>query len=149
MAAFTDPKSFVSGQKLSFILLILSAQSMFRPFCFDNVYILLRGFPGGSDNLPAMQETQVWFLSQEDPLEKGMATHSSIPAWRTPWTEELGELHPMWSQRDNWATNIFIFTYPSNNPVFLMQTFVIYYWVWFFEIHSKRNLVNQVDNEIR
>ena len=39
-------------------------------------------------NLPAMQETQVQFLGQEDPLEKGMATHSSIFAWRIPWTEE-------------------------------------------------------------
>ena len=43
-------------------------------------------------NLPAIQETQVWFLDQEDPLEKGMATHSSILAWRIPWTEETGGL---------------------------------------------------------
>ena len=40
-------------------------------------------------NLPAMQETRVWSLGQEDPLEKEMATHSSILAWRTLWTEEL------------------------------------------------------------
>ena len=39
-------------------------------------------------NLPAMQETRVRFLGQEDPLEKEMATHSSILAWRIPWTEE-------------------------------------------------------------
>ena len=39
-------------------------------------------------NLPAMQETWVWSLGQEDPLEKEMATHSSSLAWRTPWTEE-------------------------------------------------------------
>ena len=43
-------------------------------------------------NLPAMQETQVPSLSQEDPLEKGMATHPSILAWRAPWTEEPGWL---------------------------------------------------------
>ena len=43
-------------------------------------------------NLPAMQETRVQFLGQEDPLEKGMATHSSILAWRIPWTEESGRL---------------------------------------------------------
>ena len=42
--------------------------------------------------LPAMQETQVQSLGQEDPLEKGMATHSSILAWRIPWTEEPGGL---------------------------------------------------------
>ena len=43
-------------------------------------------------NLPSMQETQVQFLGREDPLEKGMVTHSSILAWRIPWTEEPGEL---------------------------------------------------------
>ena len=50
-------------------------------------------------NLPAVQETQVQFLGWEDPLEKGMATHSSIPAWRVPWTEESGGLPFMGSQR--------------------------------------------------
>ena len=44
-------------------------------------------------NLPATQETWVLSLSQEDPLEKGMATHSSILAWRIPWTEQHGGLH--------------------------------------------------------
>ena len=43
-------------------------------------------------NPPAMQETWVRFLGQEDPLEKEMATHSSIIAWRNPWTEEPGGL---------------------------------------------------------
>ena len=43
-------------------------------------------------NLPAMQETQVQSLSGEDPLEKGMAAHSSILDWRIPWTEEPGRL---------------------------------------------------------
>ena len=46
-------------------------------------------------NLPAMQETQVQFLGQEDPLEKGMATHSSITAWEIPWTEEPSGLQFM------------------------------------------------------
>ena len=58
-------------------------------------------------NLPAMQETGVWSLCQEDPLEKGMATHSRILAWRSPWTEELGRLQSMGLQRagHDWATN--------------------------------------------
>ena len=43
-------------------------------------------------NLPAMQKTQVQSLGQEDPLQKGIATHSSILAWRIPWTEEPGGL---------------------------------------------------------
>ena len=49
--------------------------------------------------LPPMRETQVQSLGQEDPLEKEMATHSSILAWRIPWTEEPGGLQSMGSQR--------------------------------------------------
>ena len=50
-------------------------------------------------NLPAMQETQVLSLGWEDPLEKEMATHSSILAWRIPWTEKPGGLQSMGLQR--------------------------------------------------
>ena len=50
-------------------------------------------------NLPAMQETMVGSQGQEDPLQKGMATSSSILAWRIPWTEEPGGLKSMGSQR--------------------------------------------------
>ena len=50
-------------------------------------------------SLPEMQETRVQFLSQEDSLEKGMATHSSILAWEIPWTEEPGGLQPVGLQR--------------------------------------------------
>ena len=50
-------------------------------------------------SLPAMQETWVRSLGQEDPLEKGTATHSSILAWKIPWTEKPGGLWPMGLQR--------------------------------------------------
>ena len=50
-------------------------------------------------HLPASQETQVQSLGREDPLEKEMATHSSILAWRIPWTEEPGRLQSMGLQR--------------------------------------------------
>ena len=62
-------------------------------------------------NLPAMQETQVQSLGQEDPLEKGIATHFNIPAWRIPRTEEPGGLRSMESQRvgHDWVTNTFTF----------------------------------------
>ena len=50
-------------------------------------------------NLPALLETLVGSLDQEDPLEKGMATHSSILDWETPWKEEPGELQSMGSQQ--------------------------------------------------
>ena len=64
----------------------------------------LMEFPGGAVvkiRLPMqeMQETLVQFLGQEDPLEKEMATHSSILAWKIPWTEEPCRLQSMWSQR--------------------------------------------------
>ena len=59
-------------------------------------------------NLPAMQETPVQSLSQEDPLEKEIAIQSSILAWEIPWTEEPGRLQSMGLQRvqHNWAINI-------------------------------------------
>ena len=50
-------------------------------------------------SLPAVQETQVRPLGWEDPLEKGMATHSGIPAWSIPWTEESGGLQSMGLQK--------------------------------------------------
>ena len=50
--------------------------------------IIVSGFPAGSKNLPAVQETRIQCLGWEDFLEKGMATHSSILAWKMPWTEE-------------------------------------------------------------
>ena len=53
-------------------------------------------------NLPAVWETQVGSLDQEDPLEKGMATHSSVLDWEIPWTEEAGELQFMGSQKWVW-----------------------------------------------
>ena len=66
-----------------------------------DVYSICMGFPGGSavKNPPAMQETQVQSLGREDPLEEDMATHSSILAWRIPWTEEPGGLQSMGSKR--------------------------------------------------
>ena len=58
-------------------------------------------------NLPAMQETQLWSLGWEDLMEKGTATHFSIPAWRIPRTEEAGGLQSVGSRRVryDWVTN--------------------------------------------
>ena len=55
-------------------------------------------------NLPAMQEMQVRSLGQEDPLKKEMATHSSILAWKMPWSEEPGRLQPIGSPKGSDAT---------------------------------------------
>ena len=64
-------------------------------------------------NLPAVQETWVRSLDQEDPLEKEMAPHSSILAWSIPWTEEPGRLQSTGSQRvgHDWVTSLTHFTY--------------------------------------
>ena len=55
-------------------------------------------------NLPAMRETPVQSLNQKNPLDKGMATHSSILAWRIPWTEEPDGLQSMGSQKESDTT---------------------------------------------
>ena len=60
--------------------------------------------------LPTMQETQVQSLGREDFLEKAMAPHSSILAWKIPWTEETGRLQSMGSQSRTWLSD-FTFTF--------------------------------------
>ena len=69
-------------------------------------------------HLPAMQETQIWPLGREDPLEKEMTTHSSILAWKILWTEEPGMLQFMGSQRvgHDWATNTHLSSRNSDRP---------------------------------
>ena len=71
-------KQFKSSVRIQIIWMIIS-----------NNLCKTIGFPDGSvvKNLPVMQVTQVWPLSQEDPLEKAMATHSSLLSWCIPWTE--------------------------------------------------------------
>ena len=107
------PPSFLPGTGLLlFISPTLPNDLLF--FFFFKVFIYL-GFPGGSDgkDLPAMQGTWVRSLGWEDPLEKGMATHSSIPAWRIPWTEESVGLQSMGSQRvgHDWSMYTLTFIY--------------------------------------
>ena len=78
-------------------------------------------------NLPAMQETWVWSLVWEDPLEKGIAPHSNILAWRIPWTEEPNGLQSMGLQRvrHDWAMN--------TQVIFFISFFIllIYHWMTF------------------
>ena len=69
-------------------------------------------------DLPAMQKSQVWTLDREDPLEKGMATHSSILAWEIPWTEKPCGLHSMGLQRvgHDSLTNTFTVIQTTTKP---------------------------------
>ena len=95
-------------------------------------------------NLPVMQETWDWSLGQEVPLEKEMVTHSSILAWRIPWTEEPGELQSMGLQRvkHDWATNtlwltlIFLSTFCIRGYIILYNICIIQY-----NIHSSLHYV--------
>ena len=93
-------------------------------------------------NMPAMQETWVLSLGQKDPLEKKMATHSSILAQRISWTEEPGGLQSMESpaksqmtQSDDWATCIFTLKRWLITFIFMFFKLLIYstniYWIFF------------------
>ena len=92
-------------------------------------------------NLPAMQETWVQFLGREDPLEKGMATHFSILAWRIPWTEDPSGLQSMRSQRvgHDWVTFtlfIYLIIRKLSQVLLFFLTSIFYY----FHISMKPNL---------
>ena len=77
------------------------ASCQFPEFLLIFSIVVPEGFPDGSDgkNPPAMRETWARSLGWEDPLEEGVATYSSILAWRIPWTEEPGGLQSIGSQR--------------------------------------------------
>ena len=66
-------------------------------------------------HLSATLETQVRSLGWEDPLEKGMSTHSSNLAWRIPWTEEPGELYILWGCKESDMTERLTHTYSNKN----------------------------------
>ena len=98
----------------------------------------------GLKRLPTMWVTWVWSLGWEDPLGKEMATHSSILAWRIPWTEEPGGLQSTGSQRvgHDWATSLsFTFIFSSFTIICLVIDFLIYS-TW--TVCLFKNIVNQV-----
>ena len=99
-------------------------------------------------NLPAMWETQVLSLGQEDPLGKGMATHSSVLAWRIPWIEEYGWLQSRGLQRvgHSWVTNTFSF-HTSNTAwtssflkTYQIRSDQLLSCVWLFVTILKKNI---------
>ena len=102
-------------------------------------------------NPPAVKETWVRFLSQEDPLEKGMATHSSILAWKIPWTEEPGWLQCMGSQRDTpdpltlWdLSTVFSHSFFLTSPLPLRLSI----WAFFFFSLSRIRELNKPQYEL-
>ena len=103
--------------------------------------IALLGFPSGSviKNLPANEETWVWSLDQEDPLEKEMATHSSILAWEIPRTEESGGLQPLGLQKgqtqlsDEAMTSTYGTSFPRKKDIKIEPNFI------FLQPHYEQN----------
>ena len=98
--------------------------------------------------LSAMQETRVRCLGWEDPLEKEMAVHSSILAWKIPWTAEPGRLPSMGSQRvgHDWAISLSL----SPTPVFwpgefhgIYSPWVAKSWTWLSDFHFKESCTKQ------
>ena len=117
-----------------------------REGVFSNYYLpAMEGFPCSSVSKESACSAGDWVgsLSWEDPLEKEMATHSSILAWKISWTEESGGLHSMGSQRvgHDWATNTnitrFFISLQSSNKCFL--------YLWIFILKSlKRGSISQI-----
>ena len=91
-------------------------------------------------NLLAIQETWVWSLGWEDLLEKGMTTHSSIPVWGIPWTEELQSMQ--WQRvRHDWASNTFHFHFPPRTSSLRVVVFMeLHLIIWLPCISGKGKL---------
>ena len=106
--AWRIPRTEARSQSLHFQSLAFAFPSIIWGYISQ-----LTGFPGGTvvKNLPAIQEMWLWSLDQEDLLEKGMATHSRVLAWKIPGTEEPGKLQSIRSQgvRQDWEANTFTF----------------------------------------
>ena len=98
----TEDELYLPG--IVIIKSIFISQLRYEPYCARASLIAQ-----SVKNLPAMQETRVRFLGREDPLEKEMATHSSILAWRIPWTEEPGRLQSMGSQESDTTYRLYYY----------------------------------------
>ena len=86
-------------------------------------------------NLPAMWETRVWILGWEDPLEKGMKTHSSILAWRIPWTEGNWQASPQGrkvSDETEWLTLTLSLSY----IYIILFNFALNIWLYFIYLNG-------------
>ena len=90
------------------------------------IYVYIHISSAVLQTLSAMKETWVWSLGQEDPLEEEMATHSSILAWKIPWTEEPGRLHTVhrvWRIGQEWMTeHAHIYPRVSISHIWLFET---------------------------
>ena len=138
----------------------LTRSLMFLPYAFflwwvsralQNVYVTPSAFWASLvaqtvKRLPAVRETWVQSLGWEDPLEKGMATHSSTLAWKIPWVEEPGRLQSMGSQRvrHDWATSLDLLFITHRSACYI----VLYLWMCSFvgiqvyELIFKLHLIN-------
>ena len=93
------PDCLVLHMEFSFVHTCVLISSLYNDTIYTGLTSLGKLTSQTVKNLPAMRETWIRSLGQEDPLEEGMATHSSILAWRIPWTGETGGLQSTGSQR--------------------------------------------------
>ena len=129
----------INKQKLSRALGRWVPLQFFLSTSNNDLLHVFSGFPGSSvvKNLSVMQEMQVWFLGWKDPLEEGLATHSSILAWEIPCTEEPGGLQSLGSQRveHNWvpSTHVFSSCYNFSN-IFNLRSYKLTCVNLFFKV---------------
>ena len=93
--------SGISVQRILLLQSMVSRAHGFSSYGSQAVELWCMGFPQLVKNQPAMQETRAWFLGWEGPLEKEMATHCSVLAWRIPWTEKPVRLQSLGSQESD------------------------------------------------
>ena len=130
-----EGRGTVKGHSVSIQTLVLAKNLKSKTVTFVN-HLHFSGIPLVTQtvkNLPAVWETWVPSLSWEDPLEKGMATHSCLLAWRIPWAEETGGLQSTGSPRvgQNWATNTFTLSHrkkPSSESWVALDCHVSFAW---------------------
>ena len=95
---------------------------------FYRTAVKFKGCISQGKNLSAVQETHIQSLGQEDPLEKGMATHTSILAWRIPWTEETGRLQSMGLQSRTRLSDFHLLTWVIIQYYFILLLKLLQLW---------------------
>ena len=103
---------------------------------FYRTAVKFKGCISQGKNLSAVQETHIRSLGQEDPLEKGTATHTSILAWRIPWTEEPRELFCPWGQKESDATEQLSLTLYRQSKVLASRMQVMFYFLTCWSLHG-------------
>ena len=133
----------LARNKVGFKLNSLSKPGLlFSIYLYKTIYSIYSLVAQLVKKLPAILETQVQSQGWEDTLEKGMATHSSILAWRIPWTEEPGGLQSMGSQESDTTEHAHIYTYKTISSI--VSSYLKQYNCLFISFIKKKSKENKV-----